>query len=447
MQCRISGVSRLARAGWLLVLAAGLCACSAKVVHPPLEVTFLPQRGDFVSGYGDRLSLEQVVELARGKDYILLGEGHRNACDHTVQQRVLAALAATDKAPAVGLEMVSVDMQPVLNDFSAGLVDVDSLEDELEWKTRWGYPYDYFRGFFEVIRRNSLPVAGLNVPTAVTRKIARQGMDSLTDDERAYLPAEIVPPSNAQAPFLDMMVSRHVDRGRPDGDEAEPDETTRRARFHLVQSIWDSKMAEEAVRLRRTYDWPVLLVAGSGHVENGWGIARRIRRFDPGAKILLIVPWRGGEFAADSGDALFYCPDSYVAKIGATLTDTGQGGLLVEAVVRGSRAEKAGLRPGDTLLEASGVTLDHLFALHQAGVMVHEADAPLVFTVRRAGQTFRADVGRLGSPKGSGRPKPAAAEPAVSDAADQPVAHPGNDQDEKHENVEPQAASDMEGGR
>jgi hypothetical protein len=205
-------------------------------------------------------------------------------------------------------------------------------------------------------------------------------------------------------------------------------------------------MAEEAVRLRRTYDWPVLLVAGSGHVENGWGIARRIRRFDPGAKILLIVPWRGGEFAADSGEALFYCPDSYVAKMGATLTDTGQGGLLVEAVVRGSRAEKAGLRPGDTLIEASGVTLDHLFALHQAGVMAHEADAPLVFTVRRAGQTFRADVGKLGSPKGAGGTAPAA-EPAVSDAAVQPVAHPGNDQDEKQENVEPKTASDMEGGR
>jgi hypothetical protein len=290
-------------------------------------------------------------------------------------------------------------------------------------------------------------VAGLNLPTAVTRKIARQGIDSLTDDERAYLPAEIVPPSNAQTPYLDMMVSSHAERGRPDGDGTEPDEATRRARFHLVQSIWDSKMAEEAVRLRRTYDWPVLLVAGSGHVENGWGIARRIRRFDPGAKILLIVPWRGGEFAADSGDALFYCPDSYVAKMGATLTDTGQGGLLVEAVVRGSRADKAGLRPGDTLLEASGVTLDHLFALHQAGVVAHEADAPLVFTVRRAGQTFRADVGKLGSPKGAGRPDPAAAEVVVSGDPDQPMTPPRDEQGEKQLHVEPQTASDMEGGR
>ncbi|MBI9080925.1 MAG: ChaN family lipoprotein [Pseudodesulfovibrio sp.] len=377
--------------GLLLILVLALGACVKTVVHPPLDVTFLPQKCDFVSKYGDRLTLDEILDMSSSKDYILIGEGHKNICDHNVQQRILEALAATDRPPALGLEMVAVDMQPVLNDFGKGQVDVVGLEEELQWSTRWGYPYSLFSGLFEIAQRNSLPVAGLNVPGFVTKKISKEGVDALTEDERAFLPGEIVPPAREQQSFLDMIYSQH--------SGLDADNATQRERFDLVQSIWDSKMAEEAVRLRKQYDWPVLVVAGSGHVENGWGIARRISRFDPGAKILILMPWRGGALDKDSGDAFFYCPETYESKMGATLTATGFGGLLVEAVKRGSRAEKAGLRPGDVLMEASGIKLEHLYSLHMAGSEVYKAQEELIFTVQRGTDSFVANVGRLGIAK------------------------------------------------
>lgn len=409
----------------LPALVMTLGACSPRVKHPPLAVTFLPGTGDFVSVTGEPLSLDDVLKLARDKDYILIGEDHRNVCDHVVQQRVLAALAESDTPPVVGLEMVAADKQPVLDDFAAGMVSVDGLEAELEWNERWGAPFSLFRGHFEIIRRHSLPVAGLNVPSAVTRKIARQGIDALDPDERAWLPAEIVPAPNAQVPYLDAVLDQHA--GLNDR-EPHTDEATRRERFFLVQSIWDSAMAEQAVALRRKYDWPVLVLAGGGHVEHGWGIARRISRYDPGARILLLMPWRGGEFAADAANAFFFCPETYRSRMGMTLAATGRGGLLVERVVRGSRADEAGLRPGDLLTSASGVRLDQLMDLHMAGFTVHEADAPLVFTVVRGDRSFTINVGRLGS-RGGDKPAPgnddsapAGHDPATS--ATQPATQP-----------------------
>jgi len=393
---RILAVRRVAIV-LLLALVLTMGACVKTVVHPPLDVIFLPQKGDFVSKYGDRLTLAEIMEMSKGKDYILIGEGHKNVCDHNVQQRVLAALAATDRPPAVGLEMVAVDMQPVLDDFGKGQVEVAGLEEELQWSTRWGYPYSLFSGLFEVAQRNSLPVAGLNAPGFVTKKISSDGLDSLKEEERVFLPKEIVPPASAQQSFLDMIYSQHSDM---DADNA-----TQRERFELVQSVWDSKMAEEAVRLRKQYDWPVFVVAGAGHVENGWGIARRISRFDPGAKILILMPWRGGEFDKDSGDAFFYCPETYESRMGATLTATGFGGLLVEGVKRGSRAEKAGLRPGDVLMEASGIKLEYLFSLHMAGAKAYKAEEELIFTVQRGADVFVANVGRLGVAKPKSRPE------------------------------------------
>jgi S1-C subfamily serine protease len=80
-------------------------------------------------------------------------------------------------------------------------------------------------------------------------------------------------------------------------------------------------------------------------------------------------------------------------------------GILVESVSRGSRADRAGLRPGDLLTEASGIPLEGLFSLHMAGTKVHDADEPLVFTVLRGGKIFTADLGRLGKPRSKVKPK------------------------------------------
>lgn len=375
----------------LLSLLLALGACMKTVEHPPLEVTFLPDKGNFISKEGDHVFFDEIIMMTRDKDYILIGEGHKNVCDHKIQQSVFSALMASDSPPALGLEMVAVDMQPVLDDFAAKTVKIDDLEEQLQWSTKWGYPFSLFRPVFETASEHDIPVAGLNVPTAITRKVSKEGIESLSEEERAYLPKEIVPPSEEQLEFLDMVFAQH--------ETKDAESTIERDRFRLVQSIWDSKMAEQAVMLHKREGRPVLIIAGAGHVENGWGIARRLKVFDPGAKILILSPWRGGEFDRDGGDAFFYCPDTYESKMGATLTATGFGGLLVEAVKRDSRADRAGLRPGDVLTEAAGIPLDYLFSLHMAGSKVHAADDELVFTVRRAGETFKVNVGKLGQGK------------------------------------------------
>ena len=385
------------------LLAALLTACAPKaVVHSDMDLTFVPCDGDFISPYGQRMTLDQILEMARGKDYVLIGEGHRNLCDHNIQQRVVAALAASDTPPAIGLEMVGVDKQPILDDFAKGQVEPGDLAEELEWRTRWGYPFSLFRPLFVVAQRNSLPVAGLNLPPALVRKISREGLDSLTGDERAMLPARIIPPGREQMPMLEQILAMHEGRNSANA--------TQRESFLLTQSLWDSKMAEEAVRLRAKYHWPVVILAGSGHVEHGWGIARRIRFLDPGATMLKLMPYRGGPLDDEAGDAFFSCPDTYKSRMGALLAAV-EDGLEVRSVERGSRAAMAGLRPGDLLLEASGVPLHGLMALHLAGTKVHDADEELVFVVRRGGRTFHANVGKLGTSRPAPPEPPAGPKP------------------------------------
>lgn len=390
----------------LLALCAAtlLAGCSGRMAktldpaeQPPMGVSFLPADGEFINRQGDPASLEDMLQLAAGADYVLIGEGHKNACDHRVQARLLEALAATDTPPSVGFEMVAVDRQPILDDFSAGMVPLDELDDELEWDSTWGYDFELYRPLFKIAQRYSLPVGALNMPKSVTGVISSSGMGGLNEDQRKQAPTLLIRQSAQQEDFLRQVFVLH--------DERDPENDEQVRSFFRVQSAWDSMMAEQAVRLRDRYDWPVVIIVGRGHVENGWGIERRLRILDPTSTIASFVPWRGGEFYSEEADAFFYCPARFKGRMGMVLEFRDRG-VVVTAVERGSRADRAGLRPGDVLTEAQGEPVHSLMSLHMAGSAAHKAGDPLVFTIRRDDRLWKVDMGRLGvKGKGAGHPR------------------------------------------
>ena len=366
--------------GLLLLLAS---ACSPRPAAPPLDLTFVPCPGDYISKDGEPLSLSGLAALADGAQYVLMGESHKNACDHNIQQQVVAALALSDAPPAVGLEMVAVDKNPVLEAYSRGDIPLENLEKELEWDERWGYPFALFEPLFGLARDHGLPLAGLNVPKDILEKARDQGGDSLSPEERVLYPARVLPRPVEQEEMLKTAFGMH--EGMAGHLE----------RFFQTQAVWDSMMAEQALALRQRTGRPVVVIAGSGHVEHGWGIAHRLKTLDPEARVLLLDGYRGGAFEPDAADAFFHCPASFASKLGMTL-EVRLGRVLVVRVLRGSRADQAGMRPGDAVSAVQGRELTSFMDLHSAGKQAFENDEPLVFTVDRDGRELDIDFGRLG---------------------------------------------------
>jgi uncharacterized iron-regulated protein len=380
-----------------------------------MQVNFLPSAGEFLTDTGDRLAPEALRQRAATAAYILVGESHGNPCDHEAEARIITLLAHGITPPTaqivVGLEMAPATLNPVLAAFSAGDFPPEELEKRLDWRTNWGHPFAKYLPVFRAIRDERLPVFGLNVPPGVIRRLSAAALAnattnstggdpvaSLSPEDRAQLPARIIEPAPEQLAFLHEVMGSHP--GNAKGQKAGGTVDARReARFLLIQSVWDSAMAEQAVRARKATGRPVLVLAGAAHVEGGLGIARRIRVLDPGAEVLLISPWRGDGFARADADVRVYCPESFESRMGMVLESRPFGEnfeYVVSQVKRGSQAEAAGLRPGDVVTRAGGYRMRSLTVLHLAGSDAFREKKHLVFVIRRGEDCYSVDLGPLG---------------------------------------------------
>jgi uncharacterized iron-regulated protein len=401
----------------------------------------------FVLPDGRAAGEKELLALAGGADYILLGEQHDNPADHRAQAAFIDLIARKAPVrPLIGLEMLPRRYYDFsLAAFSKGQIPLDSLPEALNWRNTWGYDFALYRPVFETVRRHELKACGLNLPEAVRRSVSRKGMSGLSEAEKGELPARVIPPRAAQLEKLQEVFRMHGSmRERPSGAMAaandpgaasRPGRTSEKARgtvppgmraalektakplrrkrpeadsggaetapqgldrFILIQSLWDSTMAEQAVELRKFAHLrqrrqspqaappAMIILAGAGHVEYGYGIASRIQELDPGARIALVLPFSGEAPEPDAADIYYRSEARSYNSYGFTFAVNPDGLFLVNVIAR-SRAEAAGMRAGDIITWAGDDPVRSPADLHKAALQAKRKGHPLRLILNRAG--------------------------------------------------------------
>ena len=389
------------------LLGPGLPGCAGKTHH---GTTAPVSPETLITASGAPLPPAAFAADFTRADYILLGEEHPNPCDHEAQAAVVRRLVAAGVRPAVGFEMIPADRQPVLDAFNAGKLAVGDLPKALDWQHTWGYPFALYAPIFEAAREYGLPAFALNAPQGLARKVGRMGLDALPPAQRATLPGQLLPPDPAQVEELRELFASHsamfekaAQAAKAKGRKsAMPQTDTKRDRFAdflTVQSLWDTQMAQRALYARAASGRPVVVIAGGGHVERGWGIAKRLAAYDPKARVVTVMPHRGGD-APDAALAGFFyaCPAMHKSRLGMTLSHEApaagkpDAGLLVTAVTPDSPAARAGLLAGDAVTAAGTHAATSLATLHTAAMEAAKAGEPLRLTVSRAGETLAISI-------------------------------------------------------
>lgn len=217
-----------------------------------------------VVGFG-----EMIDDLTKA-DIVCVGEAHDSEADHHIQLMVIKGLFAVDEKMGVGLEMFQRPFQKALDRYATGAIGEEAFLEDSEYQKRWGYDWALYRPIADFCRRNRVPLAGLNVADELRKRVSKEGYDKLTAEEKK------------QIGEVDFLVKAHRDYHFPrlakmhGGAKVSKEQ---QERMYQVMTIWDEYMADSAVKflkgrnLRR-----VVILAGGGHVEKGFGIPDRAKK-------------------------------------------------------------------------------------------------------------------------------------------------------------------------
>ena len=135
----------------------------------------------------------------------------------------------------------------------------------------------------------------------------------------------------------------------------------------------------------------MMILAGAGHVEYGYGIASRIKELEPEARILLVMPFSGERPEPGAADLYYFSESRSRTPYGFTFARR-EGKLLIINVAPGSRAEAAGMRPGDEIVRAGDAPALAPADLHKAAIQAKRQGRPLSFTLDRQGKAVQATL-------------------------------------------------------
>jgi uncharacterized iron-regulated protein len=218
-------------------------------------------------------SQQQIVSQLKTANVVYLGETHDRLSDRQQQLAIIQALFKHNSQLAIGMEMFQRPAQPLLDLYLAGKITADELRQRSEFDKRWGFSWESYAPILEFAKANRLPVIALNTPTEITRKAAKQGLESLTPTERQYIPPfDQIDRSNVK--YQQMILGSYRQHAGIVSIASKSFD-----RFYTAQLLWDETMADRVANFaKQNPRHQTIVIAGSSHIIYGYGIPDRVRR-------------------------------------------------------------------------------------------------------------------------------------------------------------------------
>lgn len=337
-------------------------------------------------------SLDQVAADLATADVAVLGEQHATPAVHRTHYELVRKLYERRPDLVLAFECFERDVQGVLMQYLGGMTDEATfLAKARPWD---GYETDY-RPLVEFAKERGLVVLAANAPRALAQKVGKQGVDSVAGDPNVA--RQTSAPEDA---YWDVFVDTMGAHVGSQGDES-------MKRMYAAQCLKDDTMAESIVEHLQQYPKAarqplVVLVVGQFHSDHRRGVVARIQ----GRRPELVIRVLSSETVADLDRGIYTAPRTvgdYVVlvegepepevlpalpkaapaaaepvapapapaaapAIAAEGNPEGQKpalglqpdynaaveGITVQTVREGGPAEKAGIEPGDVIVELAG---------------------------------------------------------------------------------------------
>jgi uncharacterized iron-regulated protein len=283
--------------------------------------------------------LSRIIAGIEGKDIIYVGEIHDRFENHRLQLQVIRELHLKNRKLAIGMEMFQQPFQNVLDEYIAGTTDEKTFLKKSEYFKRWAFDFNLYREILLFARENRIPVIALNIRKEIVSKVAKQGLNALTEDDLKEVPSEI---DLSDREYRERLREVFVQHGNPEGRNFDF--------FYQSQVLWDESMAHNLnAFMEKNPGYQIVVLAGIGHMAFGSGIPKRTNRLNHKEYAVILPSYDIEQGIADF--VLFPSPVEFIEtpKLGVQLREEG-GLVTIAAVSPQSPAERAGLREDDVIV-------------------------------------------------------------------------------------------------
>jgi len=317
-------------------------------------------------------TLSSIISKAAKKKIVYVGEYHDQFSNHEVQLEVIKGLHKKNRNIAVGMEMFQRPYQQALDDFIAGrLYERDFLK-KSEYFKRWRFDYNLYKPILDYCREHTIPVVALNVRRELTEKVSKEGIDSLSNEEKKEIPPDMDLSDDEYRKRLKEVFDQHRGTGRGKFDF-----------FYQAQVLWDESMSrsvDEFLKKRRGTQMVVL--AGGGHLAFGSGIPKRTFRRNGHAYAIIL---NDVDIEKNIAHYIVY-PESVdgmtAPKLGVMLKEN-EGTVTISAFAGESVAAEAGLKTGDRITAVNGMEVESVADIRIALFYANKGDTLKVKVLRK----------------------------------------------------------------
>ncbi len=296
------------------------------------------------------LSLDEVITKLINKDIIYIGESHTNYEDHRVQLEVIRALNERDRKFAIGMEMFQRPFQEALDQYIGGKITEKEFLKASKYFERWKFNFHLYREILDYAKAHHIRVLALNIDADIIDKVSSGGLDALSQKEREKIPYNMDMTNADYRRKLKEVFKLHESGGEKKLFE----------NFYQSQILWDETMAHTADDfLKDNPDHQLVVLAGVGHIERGYGIPQRLHRLN-GKNYATLINSSIETLEDGIADYVLFPerldpPQS--PKLGVILKET-EGGVEIVEVQSGTSAEAADLKKSDVLLAVDGLEVE-----------------------------------------------------------------------------------------
>lgn len=291
-------------------LVAGTALAAPLSAQEPLsaavDTAYTPGEYRAFTGGGQPATLDDVVRAMAAHDVVFIGETHDDPTGHWLEAELLErawrahghrAPAGEQRDVALSLEFFERDVQPVLDEYLAGLITESAfLADGRPWPR---YATDY-RPMVEFAREHGLDVIAANAPRRYVTRVTlhgRESLEALGPAAREHLPP--LPYGQPSAEYRDQWIQVISDVMQQEGLKCgvPVEDPPAHAGAHQdmgnqlhAQTLWDATMAWWISRhLEAQPDALVLHVVGGFHVARGTGTPEHLQSYRPDTRFMVVM--------------------------------------------------------------------------------------------------------------------------------------------------------------